>query len=96
MSMAYPPGTEPVEPKPLPHARGSVGLDDMLKLEEASEWLRMNTDDLAARSKGRKPKIPGFWFNQRVVRFNPRTVIAKLAADAGVEPAVIAAMFSVS
>lgn len=74
----------------------TVNLDVMLTLDEASEWLRMNSDNLAARSQGHKPKIPGFWFNERVVRFNPRTVIAKLAADAGVEPAVIAAMFSIS
>jgi hypothetical protein len=72
-----------------------VHLNDMLKLEEASAWLKMNKKDLAIRSKGRKPKIPAFWFNERVVRFNPRTVIAKLAADAGVDPAVIQAMLAI-
>ena len=76
----------------------ALNLDDvpfafrMLKLEQAAKWMQMNTDDFAARSKGRKPKIPSAWFNQRVPRFNPLTIIAKLAADAGVEPEVITAM----
>ena len=72
----------------------AVQLDSMLSLDEASKWLRMNKEDVSARSKGRKPKIPGVWFNRRVVRFHPRTVLAKFAADAGVEPAVIGAMFT--
>lgn len=76
----------------------ALDLDDvpfafrMLKLKQASKWMQMNTDALAARSKGRKPKIPAAWFNPRLPRYNPLMIIAKFAADAGLEPAVITAM----
>lgn len=66
----------------------------MLRTDEAAKWLSMRPRDLLARSKGRNPKIPGFWINRKVVRFHPRTIIAKLAADAGVAPEVIAASFA--
>src|ERR1041385_7742306 len=67
-----------------------IGLDDLLTLKECAAWMRMAPRELAGKSKGRNPTIPGFWINQRVVRFHPRTIIAKLAHDAGVAPAVVA------
>lgn len=66
-------------------------LDSILTLEEAAEWLGQNPRVLLTKTKGRRPRIPAFWDNQRFVRFHPRTIIAKLAADAGVSPEVLAA-----
>ena len=67
-----------------------MDIDAMLKTEEAAKWLGLSTRALVASSKGRKAKIPAFWINQRVVRYHPRTIIAKLASDAEVAPEVIA------
>lgn len=64
-------------------------LDRWLTLQEAAEWLQMSPEKLSAHSKGRRARIPGVWINARVVRFHPRTVIAKLADEAGVSPEVI-------
>lgn len=64
-------------------------LDEMLTLEQAAQWLGMNPRVLAQKSRGRKPIIPAFRLGHRLVRFHRRTVIAKLAADAGVSPEVI-------
>ena len=66
-------------------------LDSLLTLEEAAAWLRQHPRILVTKTKGRRPKIPAFWENQRVVRFHPRTILAKLAADAGVPSEVVAA-----
>lgn len=66
-------------------------LDQLLETKDAAKWLGMRERDLRARSKGKRAKIPGFWINCQVVRFHPRTILAKLAADAGVDPEVIAA-----
>ena len=68
-----------------------IHLDDMLKAPEAAKWLQMSTRELLAKAQGRRAAIPGFWLNDRVVRFHPRTIIARLAADSGVDPEVIAA-----
>lgn len=66
-------------------------LDDMLTLEECAAWLKLNARALAAKSKGRRASVPAIWLNSRVVRFHPRTIVAKFAAEAGVPFEVIAA-----
>lgn len=66
-------------------------LDAMLDTRQAAKWLGLRERELLAKCKGRKPAIPGFWINRRVVRFHPRTIVAKLAADAGVAVEVITA-----
>lgn len=71
-----------------------VSLDDLLTLEECSEWFRLNKRDLAAKSKGKHAAIPGFWINRKVVRFHPRTILAKLAQDSGVSVEAITAAFN--
>ncbi len=63
----------------------------MLPTVEAAKWLNLKPRRLLADSKGKKAKIPGFWINERVVRYHPRTIIAKLAFDAGVPKEAIAA-----
>ncbi len=68
-------------------------LDEMLETPEAAKWLKLKPRRLLADAKGRRAKIPGFWINRRVVRFHPRTIIAKFANDAGVPIEVIGAMF---
>jgi hypothetical protein len=76
-------------------SRPAPQLDDMLSKEEAAEWLQLRPRDLMEKTKGTSPRIPAFKLNQRVIRFHPRTVIAKMAKDAGVKPEVIAAMFGI-
>ena len=79
-------------------SRPVIHLDDMLETADAASWMGLCERKLLAkgkRAKGKAAKIPGFWLNQNVVRWNPRTIIAKLAADAGVAPEVIAAMFKI-
>ena len=70
-----------------------IHLNDMLETPEAAKWLKMSERELLAKAQGRRATIPGFWLNSRLVRFNPRIIIAKLAAEAGVAPEVIAAAF---
>ena len=69
----------------------TIELDDMLETPAAAKWLGLSVRELLTKSKGRKAKIPAMWLNRRVVRYHPRTIIAKLAVDAGVSPEVIAA-----
>lgn len=84
------------EPAPLKSPAPPEFLDRVLLLSEAAAWLRMSERELAVKSRGgKKARIPGFWINQRVVRFHPRTVLAKMAADQGVPFEVIAAAFAV-
>lgn len=68
-------------------------LDRMLTSTEAAEWMGMSERELLAKSKGRNPSIAGFWFNERVVRFHPRSVIAHMAKNAGITPVEVASMF---
>lgn len=68
-------------------------LDQMMETDEAANWLKMNSNKLLDQSKGRGALIPGFWFGDRMVRYNPRTIIAKLAHDAGLPYHVVASMF---
>ena len=72
---------------------GSAFLDEMLDTAAAAKWLKIKPRRLLADSKGPRAKIPAFWINRRLVRFHPRTIIAKFANDAGIPPEVIAAMF---
>jgi hypothetical protein len=44
------------------------------------------------KSKGRRPAIPVFRLG-KIFKYHPRTIIAKLAQDAGVNPELIAASF---
>lgn len=72
-----------------------VRLDALLSTAQAALWLQMTERELLAKSKGRKAKIPAMWLNGRVVRYHPRTILAKLATDAGVPVEIIAASFSI-
>lgn len=71
----------------------SVAIDELLTLEEAARLWRMSPRELAAKSKGPRAPIPGYWINRRVVRFHPRAMFAKAAHDAGMPAHLIAAMF---
>lgn len=73
-------------------SESSPFLDQMMETSEAAKWLRMKPRQLLAAAKGPDAKIPGFWINERVVRFHPRTIIARLARDAGLPFEVVAAM----
>lgn len=68
-----------------------IDLDSMLVPEQAAKWLQMKPATLLAKSKGWKAVIPAFRLNSKVVRYHPRTIIAKMAADAGVKAETIAA-----
>lgn len=68
-------------------------LDDLLTIEQAAQWLKLTPERLMAKTKGRTPQVPAFKINQRVIRFHPRTILAKLARDAGVSTETIAASF---
>lgn len=69
-------------------------LDQMMDTAEAAEWLKINSHNLLRVSKGLNAKIPGFWITDRIVRFHPRTIIVKVAFDAGVPPEVIMSQFT--
>ena len=71
-------------------------LDSFLTLSEAAEWLGQHPRVLVAKTKGRRPITPAFWENRRVVRFHPRTILAKLASDAGVSLEVVSASLAES
>ena len=71
-----------------------IQLDDLLSVEQAAEWLQLSVREVRAKSKGRSPKIAGYWINSRVVRFHPRAVLARFAKDNGAPPEFIAAMFA--
>jgi hypothetical protein len=73
-----------------------VELDQMLTLEQAAKWLGLSPRKLSAKSKGPRAKVPGFWLNTRTVRFHPRTVISKLARDAGLSPETLAASLGIT
>ena len=68
-------------------------LDDLLNLDECAAWLRLNRRDLSEKSRGRKPAIPAMRINQKVIRYHPRTILAKFAADAGWPAEQIAAVY---
>ncbi len=66
-------------------------LDGMLTPQEAAAWLRMGVETLLEKSRGRRAEIPAFRPGHKTVLFHPRTIITKLALDAGVDPRVMAA-----
>ena len=70
-------------------------LDKLLTLVECAQWLGMGKREVALRSRGKRATIPAVWINDRVVRFHPRTILAKFAAQSGVSLNVIAASFGV-
>ena len=57
-----------------------MDLDKIMTLEECAAWLNMAPSTLAAKSKGTDAPIPGIWINARLVRFHPRTILARFAA----------------
>jgi len=71
-------------------------LDAMLNSEQCAKWLGLSEQRFLKKTRGRKAKIPAFPLNGRVIRFHPRTIIAKLATDAGVPMPVIAASFGMT
>jgi hypothetical protein len=73
----------------------SVGLDEMMESHRAARWLNLTVPVLLERSKGKGAIIPGAWFGVRLVRYHPRTIIAKMANDAGVPVEVIMASMNI-
>lgn len=69
-------------------------LDDLLTMEQMAAWWQLDVHAIAPKCKGPRARIPAFWLNQRVVRFHPRTIIAKLASERGLSDGLIAAMLS--
>jgi len=72
----------------------SMNLDKPLTLDECARWLRLRPRDVAAKARGLRPKIPAIRLGRKTLRFHPRTILAKFAADAGVPLAVVQASFS--
>jgi hypothetical protein len=70
----------------------AIQLDDMLDPDSAAKWLKLSKRDFL--EKARIGKIPTFSIGAKTLRFHPRTIIAKLASDAGVSFQIIAASFS--
>jgi len=66
-------------------------LDEMLTREQCAEWLGVTARYLAEDAMSGAPKIPAFKPSHKVVRYHPRTVLAKMAFDAGVPLQIIAA-----
>jgi hypothetical protein len=53
----------------------NVGLDDLLTTQECARWLRMSPRRLLANV--RAGAIPAAQINARVLRFHPRTILAR-------------------
>jgi hypothetical protein len=73
----------------------SVGLDEMMEPARAAQWLNLSVQALLARSRGRGAIIPSVQCGVRLTRYHPRTIIAKMANDAGVPVEVIMASMNV-
>lgn len=71
-------------------------LDAMLTPDQAAEWLQIPKRTLAQKSTGRRAEIPCFRPSPRFPRYHPRTIIAKLAQEAGVKPEIIAASLGIN
>jgi hypothetical protein len=69
-------------------------LDELMETPEAAKWLKVNPRLLLDESRGQKAKIPGFWINDRTVRYHRKFILAKLAHDAGLPTELIAAVLS--
>lgn len=70
-----------------------IDLDAMLTADEAAAWMQISKRELLSKCQGRRAPIPAFRSSAKMVRFHPRTIISKLANDAGVKFEVIAASF---
>jgi len=55
----------------------------------------MTERELVLKSSGSRPLIPVFRIGQRTPRYHPRTILAALAARAGVPAEVIAASYGI-
>jgi hypothetical protein len=70
-------------------------LDEMLTREQCAAWLGVTARYLAEDAMSSGPKIPAFKPSHKVIRYHPRTVLAKMAFDAGVPLQIIAASHGV-
>lgn len=68
-------------------------IDAMLTPEEAAKWMQMSKVELLSKSKGRRPVVPNIRLSERMIRYVPRVIIAKLSVEGGVSMEVIAASF---
>jgi len=73
-----------------------MDLDHHLTADECAKWLGISKAMLLSKCKGRRPSIPGFWLNQRVVRFHPRTVLHALQRQTGISDQAIEAIARLS
>jgi hypothetical protein len=71
-------------------------LDDLLTRDQCAEWLQVEARYLAEDAMEVKPKIPVFRPSRKVVRYHPRTILSKLAREAGVPMEVIAASYGLN
>ena len=84
--------TEPNKPKTNVTQPSHMNLDKFLNSREAAEWLGITQPVLVNKKiKGRNPEIPAFCIGNKSYRYHPRTIITKLAKDAGVPFDVIVA-----
>ncbi|MGN6556302.1 MAG: hypothetical protein ACTHLW_21535 [Verrucomicrobiota bacterium] len=68
----------------------------MLDRDDCAAWLKVKRRYLDDDAMLDTPKIPVFRPSPKVVRYHPRTILAKLAKDAGVSFEVIAASYGVN
>lgn len=68
-------------------------LDEMLTAEEAAPWLKTTVRNLHEKSKGHRAQIPAFRSGLKGPRYHPRTIITKMALDAGLSLEAVAASF---
>jgi hypothetical protein len=68
-------------------------LDEILSREQCAAWLGVAVRYLAEDAMSGAPKIPAFKPSHKVVRYHPRTILAKMAFDAGVPLQIIAASY---
>lgn len=69
-------------------------LDRIVDATEMAMILKMRKRELLEHCKGRNPKIPAIRFNEKVLRFHVRSVLAKMAVDSGLSVELVGAMFS--
>ena len=67
----------------------------MLTTEQAADWLGLSERDLLKKSRGNRAAIPAFGLGHKTKRFHPRTIITRLAQQAGVSADSIAAGFGI-
>ena len=86
-------GIDSQRPTTTTEACAAPELDDLLTTVAAAEWLQMSERELLARSRGQRAAIPAFAIGHRTKRYHPRTILAKLAREAGVPLETISASF---